>query len=70
MGGRRRLPGRRFHDRDLNITVVSRQGITPAGLLGRLNSAYRLLAWGTIPLGALVGGWLAQWLGLQAVFVS
>ena len=52
-----------------NITVVSlRQGITPAGLLGRLNSAYRLLAWGMIPLGALAGGVLARWLGLRPVF--
>ncbi|WP_256214022.1 MFS transporter [Arthrobacter sp. ov118] len=50
------------------ITVSLRQRITPNGLLGRLNSAYRLLAWGTMPLGAAAGGLLAQWLGLQAMF--
>lgn len=50
------------------ITVSLRQRITPNRLLGRMNSAYRLLAWGTMPLGAGAGGLLAQWLGLQAMF--
>lgn len=50
------------------ITVSLRQRITPNRLLGRVNSAYRLLAWGTMPLGAAAGGLLAQWLGLQAMF--
>ncbi|HET9348039.1 MAG TPA: MFS transporter [Arthrobacter sp.] len=50
------------------ITVSLRQRIAPARLLGRVNSAYRLLAWGTMPLGAAAGGMLAQWLGLQAMF--
>lgn len=51
------------------ITVSLRQRITPDRLLGRLNSCYRLLAWGTIPLGAAAGGMLAQWFGLRMVFV-
>ena len=38
-------------------------------LLGRLNSAYRLLAWGTMPLGAAVGGLIGQLFGVQWVFV-
>ena len=50
------------------ITVSLRQRIAPARLLGRVNSAYRLLAWGTMPLGAAAGGLLAQWLGLQVMF--
>ncbi len=50
------------------ITVSLRQRITPDRLLGRVNSAYRLLAWGTMPLGAAAGGLLAQWLGLQLMF--
>lgn len=50
------------------ITVSLRQRITPNRLLGRINSAYRLLAWGTMPLGAAAGGLLAQWLGLQLMF--
>ena len=51
------------------ITVSLRQQITPDRLLGRVNSGYRLLAWGSMPLGALVGGGLAEVFGLQAVFV-
>lgn len=50
------------------ITVSLRQRVSPARLLGRVNSAYRLLAWGTMPIGAAAGGLLAQWLGLQATF--
>ncbi len=51
------------------ITVSLRQQITPGRLLGRVNSAYRLVAWGTMPLGAIAGGLLGQFLGLRAVFV-
>jgi MFS family permease len=50
------------------ITVSLRQRITPDRLLGRLNSCYRLLAWGTMPVGAAVGGLLAEFLGLRWVF--
>ncbi|MEO7296667.1 MAG: MFS transporter [Candidatus Limnocylindria bacterium] len=51
------------------ITVSLRQRIVPDQLLGRLNSAYRLLAWGTQPIGALAGGLIGQFVGLQAVFL-
>jgi MFS family permease len=51
------------------ITVSLRQRITPDRLLGRLNSGYRLVAWGTRPLGAVAGGVLAQAFGLRAVFI-
>ncbi|MFE3456315.1 MFS transporter [Nocardiopsis aegyptia] len=50
------------------ITVSLRQRAVPDALLGRVNSAYRLLAWGTMPLGAAAGGLLAQLLGVRAVF--
>ncbi|MBE0011332.1 MFS transporter [Arthrobacter sp. AET 35A] len=50
------------------ITVSLRQRIAPNRLLGRVNSAYRLLAWGTMPLGAATGGLLAHWFGLQVMF--
>jgi MFS family permease len=50
------------------ITVSLRQRITPDRLLGRINSGYRLVGWGTIPLGAAAGGLLAQAFGLRAVF--
>jgi MFS family permease len=50
------------------ITVSLRQRIVPDHLLGRVNSAYRLLAWGTMPIGALVGGVLGELFGLRSVF--
>ncbi len=50
------------------ITVSLRQRITPDRILGRVNSGYRLLAWGSMPLGTAAGGLLAQFLGLRAVF--
>ena len=49
-----------------NITQVSfRQTITPERLQGRMNSVMRLLVWGTIPLGSLLGGALATTFGLR-----
>jgi MFS family permease len=52
------------------ITVSFRQAVTPDHLLGRLNSVYRLLAWGTMPIGAAVGGLIAELFGLRAVFAT
>lgn len=50
------------------VTVTLRQRITPARLLGRVNSGYRLLAWGTMPIGAALGGLIGEAWGLRAVF--
>lgn len=50
------------------ITVSLRQRIVPDHLLGRVNSGYRLLAWGTMPLGAALGGLLGQVVGVRPVF--
>ncbi|MGM7423808.1 MFS transporter [Cellulosimicrobium sp. CpK407] len=52
------------------VTVSLRQRITPDALLGRLNSCYRLVAWGTMPLGAAAGGLLGELFGLRSVFVA
>ena len=51
------------------VTLTLRQRITPDALLGRLNSCYRLVAWGTMPLGAAVGGLCGELFGLRAVFM-
>jgi MFS family permease len=51
------------------ITVSLRQRIVPDGLLGRVNAGYRLFAWGTQPIGALLGGVVGELLGLPAVFL-
>ena len=34
-----------------------------------MNASYRLLAWGSQPIGALLGGLIGQALGLPAVFL-
>ena len=53
-----------------NIVQVSyRQAICPPRLQGRMNSVMRFIVWGTIPLGTLVGGALASWIGLRETIV-
>ena len=51
------------------VTVSMRQREVPAELFGRVNSVYRMLGWGTRPLGALVGGFIAEAAGLRAPFI-
>jgi MFS family permease len=49
-----------------NITQLSfRQAICPPRLLGRMNAVIRFLVWGTMPIGALLGGALGTWVGLR-----
>ncbi|QFZ22238.1 MFS transporter [Saccharothrix syringae] len=48
----------------------SRQRFTPAGLLGRVLTSHRALAWGLTPLGALAGGLVAAGFGLREVWVA
>lgn len=52
------------------IAVSHRQRVVPDRLLGRLNAAYRLLAYGALPLGALAGGALARLWGIRAPFLA
>jgi MFS family permease len=51
------------------VTVSLRQRIVPAHLLGRVNSVYRMLGWGLMPLGALAGGFVAHVAGLRAPYI-
>jgi MFS family permease len=54
-----------------NIVVVSfRQRITPDHLLGRVNAGFRLLAWGTMPIGAGLAGLIGELFGLRPVFLT
>lgn len=54
-----------------NVVMVSlRQLVTPDRLLGRVNSAYRLVAWGTMPIGALLGGLVAGAFGFTTLFIA
>lgn len=49
-----------------NVVQVSlRQRVTPDALLGRVNATVRMVMWGVIPLGALVGGALGTVLDLR-----
>jgi MFS family permease len=53
-----------------NITQVSfRQGLCPAGLLGRMNATMRFLVWGTMPLGGFLGGLLGATIGVRATLL-
>jgi len=46
--------------------LALRQSVAPAHVLGRVNGAMQLLTRGIYPLGALVGGALAQNIGIRA----
>ncbi len=48
------------------VTVSLRQTIIPTQLLGRVNSVYRFLGWGAMPVGAAIGGLVAGGFGLRA----
>jgi MFS family permease len=52
------------------VAVTLRQQIVPDQLLGRVNSIYRMMGWGLMPLGSLVGGLTAQQFGLRAPFLG
>ena len=47
-----------------------RQSITPDNLQGRTNSTFSILTRGTIPLGALLGGVLAEVIGLREALIA
>ncbi|MFD9691732.1 MFS transporter [Kitasatospora sp. NPDC059088] len=49
-----------------NIGQVSlRQAITPTGMQARMNASIRFAIWGTLPVGALAGGYLGSVLGTR-----
>jgi predicted MFS family arabinose efflux permease len=52
---------------DLNQLTL-RQTLTPDPYLGRMNSIYRTLVWGALPLGNFLGGALASAVGIVETF--
>jgi MFS family permease len=51
-----------------NVNALAlRQGRTRLELQGRVNATFRLIDWGTVPLGALLGGALGGQFGLRDV---
>ena len=47
------------------LQVAADEAITPARLQGRMHATVRFLAWGAIPLGSILGGWLVGEIGLR-----
>jgi MFS family permease len=55
----------------VNVLVVSmRQRMVPPQLLGRVNASYRMIGLGCVPVGAILGGLVAQLVALQASFIA
>lgn len=52
------------------ITQSMRQRLVPGELLGRVGGASRTLAFGLMPVGAVLGGLVAEHLGLAATFYA
>jgi MFS family permease len=53
-----------------NIAIVTmRQRLSPPAMVGRVVAASRTISWSLIPLGAAVGGALADWIGLVPVYL-
>jgi len=49
-----------------NVAAISyRQAMTPPELLGRATASMRFIVWGTLPVGAAVGGVLGSQLGVR-----
>lgn len=53
-----------------NVVQVSfRQAVCPDRLLGRVQASNRFFAWGSLPLGGLLGGGLGTWLGARGALL-
>ena len=53
-----------------NINQVSlRQAITPPRMQGKMNATMRFIVWGTMPVGAILGGVLGNLIGLYPTIV-
>lgn len=51
-------------DHEVHVDSI-RQALIPDRLQGHINVSYRLLVSGVAPVGALLGGFLGAWIGLQ-----
>jgi MFS family permease len=54
---------------NVNVRAL-RQSRTPVEALGRVNSVFRLIDWGTLPVGALLGGWIGTYYGLRDTLIA
>jgi MFS family permease len=54
-----------------NVVYQSlRQRVVPDRILGRVVASFRMVAWGALPLGALLGGLVGEAFGVIAVFLA
>lgn len=51
------------------LSATRRQRRTPHAMIGRVSSAFRVVAWGVLPLGAGLGGTVGEHFGVPMVFV-
>jgi MFS family permease len=51
------------------VAVSYRQEVVPYELLGRVNAIYRMMAWGSIPVGALLAGALAELTNVSGAYL-
>ncbi|MFJ4677918.1 MFS transporter [Kitasatospora sp. NPDC088783] len=51
-----------------SVSLALRQSTIPKELLGRVTSVYRMLAWGSLPVGAMTAGLCVGWFGLRSTF--
>jgi MFS family permease len=51
------------------VSISLRQRHIPQALMGRVSNVFRSIIWGAIPLGALLGGVLADVRGLRSPFI-
>ncbi|MEO1060825.1 MAG: MFS transporter [Actinomycetota bacterium] len=51
------------------VSTTLRQRLVPDEVFGRMMTAYLFIAWGVTPLGAILGGVVAEGLGVEWVFL-
>jgi MFS family permease len=51
------------------VSLTFRQRSVPDELRGRVNSVYKMVGWGLIPVGAIAGGLVADSFGLRTPFI-
>jgi MFS family permease len=51
------------------VVAALRQAIVPNEILGRVHATFRVFSYGAIPVGAVIGGWLASAFGLRAPYL-
>ena len=52
------------------LSATRRQRRTPPNMVARVSSTFRAIAWGALPVGAALGGWIGQTWSVPLVFVG